>query len=88
MGSALYDVAGFKAGKSRLKPVEREELTDVQGKSLLHIQCHFGLDTLSWAREGAIVTASTSRNQRWKPRVPSPMNAGSGLGSFIRTCTR
>ncbi|TMB65463.1 MAG: class I SAM-dependent methyltransferase, partial [Chloroflexi bacterium] len=56
MGSGLYDVTGFKAGKSRLKPVEREELTGVQGKSLLHIQCHFGLDTLSWAREGAIVT--------------------------------
>ena len=56
MASGLYDVAGFKAGNSRLKPVEREELTGVQGKSLLHIQCHFGLDTLSWAREGAIVT--------------------------------
>jgi SAM-dependent methyltransferase len=32
------------------------ELNDVTGKSLLHLQCHFGLDTLSWAREGAIVT--------------------------------
>src|SRR5438132_275242 len=56
MASALYDVAAFKAGKSRLKPVEREELPDVRGNSLLHIQCHFGLDTLCWAREGAIVT--------------------------------
>ena len=46
MASALYDVAAFKAGKSRLKPVEREELPDVRGNSLLHIQCHFGLDTL------------------------------------------
>src|SRR5438445_13073961 len=56
MASALYDVAAFKAGKSRLKPVEREELPDVRGNSLLHIHCQFGLDTLSWAREGAIVT--------------------------------
>jgi len=56
VASGLYDVAAFKAGKSRLKPVEREELTDVKGKGLLLIQCHFGLDTLSWAREGAIVT--------------------------------
>jgi ubiquinone/menaquinone biosynthesis C-methylase UbiE len=54
--SEMYDVASFKAGESRLKPVEREELGDVRGKTLLHLQCHFGLDTLSWAREGAVVT--------------------------------
>ncbi len=54
--SQFYDVASFKEGQSKLKPVELEELGDVRGKSLLHLQCHFGLDTLSWAREGAIVT--------------------------------
>ncbi len=52
-----YDVPGFKAGKNKLKPVELAELGDVRGKTLLHMQCHFGIDTLSWARnEGAIVT--------------------------------
>lgn len=51
-----YKVAAFKAGASTLRPVERAELTDVMGKTLLHLQCHFGLDTLSWARTGAIVT--------------------------------
>jgi SAM-dependent methyltransferase len=51
-----YDVPGFKQGKSSLKSVELEELGDVRGKTLLHLQCHFGLDTLSWAREGARVT--------------------------------
>jgi ubiquinone/menaquinone biosynthesis C-methylase UbiE len=52
-----YDVAGFKAGKNKLKPVELAELPDVRGKTLLHLQCHFGIDTLSWARhQGAIVT--------------------------------
>src|SRR3972149_5101089 len=56
VASELYDVAGFKAGRIRLGQVELEELGDVRGKSLLHLQCHFGLDTLSWAREGAIVT--------------------------------
>ena len=54
--SAFYDVARFKAGHSRLDRTEREELGDVAGKSLLHLQCHFGLDTLSWARLGATVT--------------------------------
>ncbi len=51
-----YDIAGFKAGKSTLTPIEQQELRDVAGKSLLHLQCHFGLDTLSWARLGAHVT--------------------------------
>jgi 2-polyprenyl-3-methyl-5-hydroxy-6-metoxy-1,4-benzoquinol methylase len=54
--SAFYDVAGFRAGESTLRPIEVEELGDVAGKSLLHLQCHFGLDTLSWARRGAGVT--------------------------------
>jgi len=54
--SVFYDVAGFKAGRCTLMPTEREELGDVAGKSLLHLQCHFGMDTLSWARLGARVT--------------------------------
>lgn len=51
-----YRTAEFKAGASKLHPIELEEVGDVRGKSLLHLQCHFGLDTLSWARRGAIVT--------------------------------
>ncbi len=55
--SQMYDLAGFKAGASSLHSVELEELgDDVPGKRLLHLQCHFGLDTLSWARHGAQVT--------------------------------
>lgn len=54
--SDFYDVEGFKRGKLTLMPIDREELGDVAGKSLLHLQCHFGLDTMSWARLGARVT--------------------------------
>jgi SAM-dependent methyltransferase len=54
--SAFYDLAGFKRGNDRLRSIELEELGDVQGKTLLHLQCHFGLDTLAWARRGAVVT--------------------------------
>jgi SAM-dependent methyltransferase len=54
--SPFYDVPAFKAGASTLLPVEREEVGDVRGKTLLHLQCHFGMDTLSWARLGATVT--------------------------------
>lgn len=53
--SAHYDVAGFRAGKLSLRRLERDELGAVAGRSLLHLQCHFGLDTLSWARLGAAV---------------------------------
>ena len=51
-----YDAQGFKSHKMSLRSVEREELGDVSGKSLLHLQCHFGQDTLSWATLGAQVT--------------------------------
>jgi SAM-dependent methyltransferase len=54
--SREYDVAGFKAGRSSLLPHEIKDLWDVAGKDLIHLQCHFGLDTLSWARLGAHVT--------------------------------
>src|SRR4051812_35702557 len=52
----LYDVDGFRAGGSSLRPFELEALGDVRGQRLLHLMCHFGLDTLSWARLGAEVT--------------------------------
>ena len=54
--SEFYDIDGFLSGKSTLKEIELSELGNVTGKSLLHLQCHFGLDTLSWARLGATVT--------------------------------
>ena len=54
--SAFYDVAAFKAGANALNDIERREVGAVAGKSLLHLQCHFGLDTMSWARLGARAT--------------------------------
>ena len=56
--SEFYDVESFKRGGVRLRPYELEEVGDVTGKDLLHLQCHFGLDTLSWARLGANVTGA------------------------------
>ena len=53
--SDFYDVTGFLAGATSLQEIELASLA-VEGKSLLHLQCHFGLDTLSWARLGAKVT--------------------------------
>lgn len=54
--SVTYDIPGFKAGRTSLRPHEIADLGDVTGKDLVHLQCHLGLDTLSWARLGARVT--------------------------------
>ncbi|MBJ7879088.1 class I SAM-dependent methyltransferase [Gelidibacter salicanalis] len=51
--SDFYDMEAFKNGKSSLKRYELEALGSVDGKRLLHLQCHFGQDTLSWSRMGA-----------------------------------
>ncbi|MEI6309711.1 MAG: class I SAM-dependent methyltransferase [bacterium] len=54
--SRFYDLDNFLEGKSSLLAIEREEVGSVEGCSLLHLQCHFGMDTLSWARLGAQAT--------------------------------
>jgi SAM-dependent methyltransferase len=54
--SEFYDVEGFKEGKTSLNKYELDEVGNVKGKSLLHLQCHFGQDTLSWSRMGAKCT--------------------------------
>ncbi|MGI8331477.1 class I SAM-dependent methyltransferase [Actinomadura scrupuli] len=56
VASDFYDVAGFRAGGQTLRDFEPAEVGDVTGRSLIHLQCHFGLDTLSWARRGARVS--------------------------------
>jgi SAM-dependent methyltransferase len=58
--SPFYDVASFRNGDRpiRVRDYEREEIGPVGGRTLLHLQCHFGLDTLSWARLGAVVTGA------------------------------
>ena len=54
--SDYYDVDGFRSGRSSLHELEVREVLEgtggsLGGKRLLHLQCHFGLDTLSWARD-------------------------------------
>lgn len=53
--SAMYDLEGFRRGQSTLDPIEVAELGEVRGKSVLHLQCHFGQDSMSLARMGAKV---------------------------------
>ncbi len=53
--SDFYNIESFKKGKTSLNHIEIKELGDIKGKKLLHLQCHFGMDTISLARKGAEV---------------------------------
>lgn len=54
--SQFYDVDGWLRDAPGPRPREIEALGDLDGKTLVHLQCHFGMDTLQWARVGATVT--------------------------------
>lgn len=54
--SAFYDVEGFAAGRQDIDPLVMDALGAVEGLRVLHLQCHFGLDSLALARRGAQVT--------------------------------
>ena len=57
INSDFYDHSNFKKGHSSLKPIELKALGNLDGKNLLHLQCHFGQDSISLAKLGAKVTA-------------------------------
>ncbi len=54
--SDFYDMDGFLQGNTSLKSIELAQVGEVKEKTILHLQCHFGQDSLSWARMGAKVT--------------------------------
>jgi len=75
--SDFYDLKGFKQGKCVLNALELSELGDVTGKQMLHLQCHFGLDSMSWARRGANVTGVDFSNDAID--IASEINSELGL---------
>lgn len=56
VASEFYDVEGWLREGRGPRPGDADALGDVSGLDLVHLQCHFGLDTLAWARVGARVT--------------------------------
>ena len=54
--SDFYDLNGFLKGLTSLNEIELKLLGDIKGKKILHLQCHFGQDTISLGRLGAHVT--------------------------------
>lgn len=76
LASDFYSVDAFRAGGLHLDAIERAAVGDVAGRSLLHLQCHFGLETLSWARLGATVTGVDFS--------PAAISAASALAHELR----
>lgn len=56
INSEFYDMSGFLNGKSTLNDIELELLGDISNKKILHLQCHFGQDTMTFSRMGALAT--------------------------------
>lgn len=80
--STMYQLDEFIAGENKLNPLEISEVGPVAGRSLLHLQCHFGMDTLSWARLGANVTGVDFSDEAI--RLAQKLSQQTGLpGRFI-----
>ncbi len=56
IASDFYNNEAFLKGKSSLNSIETDLLGDISNKKILHLQCHFGQDTMSLAQLGATVT--------------------------------
>lgn len=81
---ANYRVNEFLAGWCSLKQIELSELGNVAGKSLLHLMCQFGMDSLSWARRGATVTGVDISDRSIE--LANKLKAEAGLeAEFIHT---
>jgi SAM-dependent methyltransferase len=77
-----YDLAALRAGTSRLDPIAAEALGLVDGKKVLHLQCHFGMDSLKIARLGASVTGVDFS----PPAIATARSLASELGLADQAC--
>ncbi|MBH5335800.1 methyltransferase domain-containing protein [Streptomyces pactum] len=77
VASEFYDLDAFRGGKDSLRDFERAEVGDVTGRTLLHLQCHIGLDTLSWARHGAAQVVGLDFSE---PAVEAARDLAADLG--------
>jgi len=82
LGPRGYDLSGLRAGRGRLNAIEEAELGDVHGLRVLHLQCHFGNDSLTLAQRGAeVVGLDFSR-----PAIDAAQRLAAelGLGARVR----
>jgi len=84
--SEFYDNESFLKGRNSLNDIELEYLKDIKGKKVLHIQCHFGQDSISMARMGAEVTATDISTEALKAARKFNKQCGTDV-TFIETDT-
>lgn len=82
--SEFYSVEEFIKGKNSLNPIELALLGDVKGLSILHLQCHFGQDSLSLSRMGAMVTGVDLSDEAI--RHAAKLNSDLGLDAKFICC--
>jgi 2-polyprenyl-3-methyl-5-hydroxy-6-metoxy-1,4-benzoquinol methylase len=82
--SDFYKLDDFKKGWNSLKEIELPLLGDLRGKKVLHLQCHFGQDTLSMARMGAKCTGIDLSNEAID--AAKKLNAEMGLDAEFIAC--
>jgi len=84
INSDFYDMEGFLRGKSTLNSIELDLLGDVTGKKILHLQCHFGQDTMSFSRLGALATGVDFSDKAIEKA--KEINRNLGLNTFFVCC--
>ncbi|MFM7619546.1 MAG: class I SAM-dependent methyltransferase, partial [Bacteroidota bacterium] len=84
MKSDFYFLEEFLKGRTSLNEIELNLLGDIRGKSILHLQCHFGQDTLSLARMGAEVTGVDLSDEAIEKA--KALNAQMGLNAEFICC--
>ena len=82
--SEFYDVKSFLDGKDSLNPIEETLLGDIRDKTVMHLQCHFGMDSISLARKGGIVTGIDFSGEAI--RKARELNAGAGTNVLFMEC--
>ena len=85
-----YGIAALVADPDHISDVvafDRDAFGAVDGRTLLHSQCHIGTDTVSWAKLGAVVTGIDFSPRRWQQPDHSPNELGSRQHSSRPSCT-
>lgn len=81
LGAPAYELDSLRAGRGQLHPIEEAEIGPLEGLRVLHLQCHFGRDSLILAQRGAkVVGLDFSR-----PAIAAARELAAELGLAERT---
>jgi len=82
LGPRGYDLSDLRTGQGRLNAIEEAELGPVAGLRVLHLQCHFGRDSLILAQRGATLVTGLDFSA---PAIAAGRALAAELGLAART---